>query len=1285
MEDLWARSRAGSHAGRGFHYQDAVATELALRAWRGMLPVIRLIPEGLEDISLELETYRLHLQVKSRRGHRGDFSPADLSDAWRHLAERASADTEAHVGLVLERPLAGVECGLECTVVDTGDVGLKRAITAAIDGVITPRKFLSRAHVLVMPASQTTAVDLLAEGLSIPSASCMAHYAILRGVLAQIADENGVRPATDPAVLTAGDTARLIDDVSEAIDPSALDEAVRTGIAELVDFATPIKEPRFFSGVDVVVGHIVAGLPLDRGDLVEKLNEGLEARRAALAVGPSGAGKSALIWLAAFVTRHRIRWYRIRRLRDDDVPAVVRLVKSLNLSGVRIGFVVDDLGRDDRLGFDRLVEELREYPDTFVLGACREEDLFVVRTAHKAAQVRPTLDEALAQRIWNELRARDQTEWAEWREPYEACDGLLLEYGYLLTEGTRLEETIAEQIERRVREERADELDLLARIATADTFGVELEVSRLRAALGLDDTRMKRALSRLIDEHLIRERDGLLGGLHEVRSRHIMREIHRVPPPVLDDSVRSVIDLVDPVALRPFLTRLLLEEAVADEVAVAAVAERVTREADANALAEALHALRLVAFRRMAEQWRPIIEEEEVARTSVGVVSHFALQGGDYSFLPEPFQHAIDRIRDLEYVDIRAQLLARIEDYVPRVVAVSTSIGSASAVLAALGEIGESVEIVVEQLASLADGAPLLDLRLLFESAYGASPTLAVALAEELRGSEALLNRLQQEQPWLRDAHVDTDDDGRPIATARYAFVAEAHQPEPHGAVVDLARSLAAFAPTAEVAVCCAVDATGETAGFGGVPLADKEIDRRNLPGQAQIAWNRARGRAAIAAVAAPTVTDHLLAARDIVTRSAGLVRAAGDTWARGRPPSERLIADAVALAEATIELAPPPIAIEVAGPLDEGDLPTSDPVGFIGTMIPNNLFIGLFQGDPVAPLIPQIIEQVDKLAEEEPWRLLQDPPTDDIASLRRTLVDLHAVVAERSSGDRVSLAVLQVVGKNGLAAAACVARERAGERMGTVASDLELELRKAGFAAQIIRREGQPDSHRWPSDDFLILIETPSIYAWWRKLEAIVDICRPALEDRVGFSIAPIREGHIVGRHAVKVLTDVFPESEIREWSDLPVPFLDERITSTCDRGLSALVEVSGVLASAPYNERHEEEVAVAKEAMKVASGTLGFFNDLYEKTKDPLILEIGGTLLGLTKRVEEEASALVGGTPVKRGVAASVIHGLKGDADDVYWMYLGLIAACVEWDVDPADAWSLFQEESGEETPES
>jgi hypothetical protein len=178
MSRLWDASRSGSHGGRGFHYQDAVATELVVRAWRG------------------------------------EFC---------------------------------TETGLERTLATVASAELRKSIAAAVAGVIEPKEFLARTHLLVMTSPEDAAVTLLAEQLALPPASCVAHQAVLRGKLTAMADGNGVRTADDPASLTVGEVARILDDVSEAVDPSLLEEAVREGIAELVDFATRVSDERFYS------------------------------------------------------------------------------------------------------------------------------------------------------------------------------------------------------------------------------------------------------------------------------------------------------------------------------------------------------------------------------------------------------------------------------------------------------------------------------------------------------------------------------------------------------------------------------------------------------------------------------------------------------------------------------------------------------------------------------------------------------------------------------------------------------------------------------------------------------------------------------------------------------------------------------------------------------------------------------------------------------------------------------------------------------------------------------
>jgi hypothetical protein len=1275
-DDLWARSRGGSHAGRGFHYQDAVATELAVRAWRGELSLRHLIPEGLEDVSLELETNWLHLQTKSRRDHRGEFTVGELTSAWRHLAERLIHDKAAHAGLVIERPLANVEAGLECTLTTAATADAKRVIKQAVHDLIDPDEFLARTHLIVMPSPEEVAVELLANQLQLPPATCIAHQAILRGKLASLADENGVRDGDRPAGLTIADIARLLDDVNESIEPAALEQAVRDGIAEIVDFATPIEEGRFYSGVDVVAGHIVAGLTVERPE-AQALIDGLAARRQAIAVGPSGAGKSALIWLAAYASRHNVRWYRVRRLGDEDVPALVRLVKALAPAGARVGFVVDDLGREDRAGYDRLAEELRNQPAALILAACREEDLLLIRTAIHATQVRPSLTQELAERIWHELHHRNSTTASEWREAYKQSKGLLLEYGHLLTEGTRLAETVAGQVNNRIREHRALELDILALVATADSFGADIDVKRLTATLEADTAQMKEALGRLIDEHLIQEHEGSLGGLHELRSRHMMEEIHRQPPPTLADSIVRVVDLIHGIGLQPFVIRVLLGGAIADEVIIDAVAARLQRELDPRTLAAVLHALRLVGFRRMVAELPEILAAEGVGPAHAGIVLTFAIGTGEHDILPQQIQQAIKRVRELQAVDLRVPLVAHIASEISVALASpSADTHFTASVLATLGELDVPVSFDAAVLARVVEGAPLAEVRMLLEAAFAVAEELAVDVARELGGSQSLLKRVEREQPWVRDARIGPSEDGRVAAYAEYAYVAESsHQPDPHGAVVDLARYLLALAPEAALAVCRAIDVTGETAGIG-IPIADKAIDRKNLPTHAEIAWNRARIRAAAAAVAFPTDTDYLLAARDIVQRSTRLVQRAGDAWARGKPPSQALIEDAARLAEAAEMLAPAPTIIETVEPLDEGSLTPNDAAGFLGTMVATNLFPNLFSdGTGVAPLIPQLVKRVDELIDADRWDLLAEPPIAELSALRENLNDLRAVLAEdvRSIASKAS-------GRNRLGVAGRVAHNRAAARMQHVADELEQTLADAGFSARVLHCELENGPYCWPSDDFLVLVETPTLVVWQQCIETVVDACRPALQDRIGFQIAPIRDGKIVPSFAAKAFQErIFPDTSVSDWPDLPFQLLDEGLGDLAREALGGLNDASAIIGAMRRDELHPEELAALEAAHKRAHSALSDIKQVTAGQDDQLLAEVQATLDKLANLVDAEIATIGGGDRVDSSMATSMVRAIKGgDRDDIFFAQAGMLLACAEWDVEPAGARARVEQAS-------
>jgi len=187
-------------------------------------------------------------------------------------------------------------------------------------------------------------------------------------------------------------------------------------------------------------------------------------------------------------------------------------------------------------------------------------------------------------------------------------------------------------------------------------------------------------------------------------------------------------------------------------------------------------------------------------------------------------------------------------------------------------------------------------------------------------------------------------------------------------------------------------------------------------------------------------------------------------------------------------------------------------------------------------------VKEVNQLADPERWRLLREPPLADAAILRQTLLDpvrgRRCAGGGGDSGNRSSTAALDPAGKRGWPPQPA---SLAAARMQRVADALVRAVGDAGHRAQVVRREGPVEAHRSPSDDFLVLIDVDSIYAWEREITTIGDVCRPLLENRGSFIMAPVHLGNIVGSFGVKVITDIYPDQSVRDWPDLPLPLLHD------------------------------------------------------------------------------------------------------------------------------------------------
>jgi hypothetical protein len=511
--DAWEHEqRRGAISARGYHFQDAVLTWLAVlgitRAW----PVDAVVPEGRDDARLLVDGMLVDVQVKSRQPHLAAVGPAELAGWVAALAK----PPRAVEGGVTHDPAARLVLVVEHGVPETGfeqvaaEVAPARALLhEGLREQMEPEEIdvlLTRLHLVTIRDPMDAAASALGAARTLNAAA--ARLAVQRLAAAMVAcQDHNAQPGCTPAGLMLTDASSIVERAIELIDVGSLEEALRVGVCEAVEFTNPDRDERYLLGVATTPAHVAAGLVIERPGAVGEVVSALDAKRRVLVAGPSGAGKSAVAWLTVHATRHKIRWYRIRDLRSEGaVVAIDRFARSIEASDAApVGFVVDDLARQGVAAWDALVAELSYRTGVLLLGTVREQDLHDVRTRPALQVVRPTLDEALAEGLWSALRERGQTSWPGWREPFENAGELVLEYTALLTTGERVEALLGAQIRELAGVEEDQLLAVLAVVAVADLLGASLAVSQIALGAGLDEARARASVARLRDEFLVRE------------------------------------------------------------------------------------------------------------------------------------------------------------------------------------------------------------------------------------------------------------------------------------------------------------------------------------------------------------------------------------------------------------------------------------------------------------------------------------------------------------------------------------------------------------------------------------------------------------------------------------------------------------------------------------------------------------------------------------------------------------------------------------------------------------
>ncbi|WP_404934597.1 hypothetical protein [Nitratireductor sp. L15S-10] len=1288
--DLWARTRAGARAGRGFRYQDAVCAALAVDAWAGTSAWTAVVPEGLDDVTLHGIALEIRAQIKSRHDPRGEFTLKEVAEylAKMSLPLQGDQPSELKFALVLERPVKGLEpTGWSATLAQTGQAlsTLENALSAACaPRVVDAPAVFERLHIVVAPDPLGVVPAILAHRSSLEPAAGRLVGQMLREAVGRAADDNYAQRPGDPASLGATAVQALIDHVHRITDPLGRLE-LADELCDAANFHEPLTSADFYSGVNVMPGHVGAGLVFERPTETADILEALETSRTALVAGPSGAGKSALTWLAAYHSRHAIRWYRVRRLADLDVPRLIQFARLLDAGPTRpVGFVIDDVGRAGVAGWDRLVTEVHAIAGLLVLGSVREEDLFLLESAKSTPIIRPILDEPLAERLWSALSSEGKIVFSHWVEPFEQSRGLLLEYTHLLTEGRRLEQTLAEQVRRRLAEDRFDELQLLGRIVFPGRYGATVDGQVLRERLGWNGPRLAKALARLVEEHAVREgADGVLGGLHEIRSAYLDDATRACLDEPASESVTEAAWIVSPLALPSFVARVLRTHPDQRSVLIEALAARVM-SGEVLALGPILHGLGLATADIVAERWLEItrrLEVDDRFSSFLFILSATGAIEGDIPLFVK-LREAVSAFAEVKVPDLRLafiDLLDGVSKLDLQAVDLETYHRLQAALMPLRGcEEPPRLDLSLSQDLSCAPLIPLLEL---VRTMADIKPDEAARLVDLAGGPQALLARLPDELAWITPPELleaEGDDGERELAVqAHVRVISEKVQTDLHGDVVRLCELMLAAAPQARLAVSDSLLPDGTPLMVGGYSFNSKRIYRERLPGTAQIAWNRAQARAIDRLVGAPQETGRTASLASLIRELNQRLDEAANLYLRMEPPKERwrLLVNIGAVLR---DFVPPPRVNEaMADSLDPGSYAASDHMhAFAADLQSLVTELADDEGDNMKARAMRVVDLVTmarKLTDPEIWRMISEPPIQAMSDLAERLEDIRAVyghIANDPTQRRRWATHFSTTSRrhSALPKAAAQARAHAEQVLTARKTAYEAAFAEAGMVANVYARAPAKDEgYAWPHVYFASLLEASSIQEWLATVERFFAVCQ-TFEDAPRMSCAPLIRNQVPPVAMVRIGDALLPDIDFtKDWrAQLPWPIVEPPLIERLTEILNDMTAVSAMLQDKGADLNPLETIQVEGHLRRI-NETIVWFSEAF--VIDPSVANAMASQMvqACYQRLEREFDK----SSPEESLAVEFTRTLNNDLSELTAQFTGLRIALMEHALG-LEAWS-------------
>lgn len=955
-----------------------------------------VFPEGGDDLEFRSLATRTLVQVKSRRDHRGPFSPRTVASFIRKMWDAQDLGADDRFLLVLESDV-GQNRSPEDELLDLSSY---HAVVAELKKRSAPDAMIARTKVLVLPNPRSGAIGLIAVTQDCTLFEAEIYFSDLIGLVGRVSDDNGMRSCGEFLGISVSDVQYRLVALQPLLTSLVVEEALTLGYCDAVDFLSKDADPLFYLGVDVQASHVAAGLVVERPELRAAVLSGLESKRNALIYGASGSGKSALLWEAAHASRHSVRWFLIRSLSPSTVPSLIQLARSRRASPeAPVGFIIDDVGRGFSEGWAALAAEVDRNAGLLLLASVREEDRYPLTEARHALQIKVVGDETLAERVWLELRERGQTAWKGWREPWNLAAGHLLEYTHVLTQGQRLRETLHAQVAHRMNDPlRHGELDILRLVSCANAAGCGASISEIPKRLGVSPSTISHALTRLKNEHLVQNtEDGLVVGLHEVRSQELLRLCHEYPPPLLADTAAMAALLIPTNDLQRFLERTLSRYAECDDAVLESLALRLEEAPNPALFSAILTGLDRANAHRTVRTWLDTPEAKAVPKSLQASPAGLAIANIEPPDIGPmvPACRSFTEIRaEVVTSGLTARFLARLSPLQLRgvleaVVQTSELTGCLSALL---GQATPPAHL--SEFARLCP--PLLtadfeDVVSLLSVAARIDRSLAIQWVNHV-GQPSLHQRFSEQISWSDAPSLQTCEEGW-LVQSNIWFVASSVQPDIHELVVRACDVLTALTPIADIVASIALGADGSAV---ALPGSDQLLVRKRIPRKAffappEVTRNREWLAILNAQLAVDSYTAFLANCLELLQALNQCIRALLDALLRGRRNSSAIdVLGRIHIESST--LVAPPEKFSVT-PRSSSKLP-----GILSNCSADLIrrFFTLPEDAPAyLGWLSDLTKSITSAEADEPWGILSPAPPKELSELRFLVEGMQTLAGE--------------------------------------------------------------------------------------------------------------------------------------------------------------------------------------------------------------------------------------------------------------------------------------------------